>query len=241
MLHFKIISIVGIISKQRCKMSRNDYDDMGQSFSSSRRRGDKKTYIISFMGVLIILIAIMVAMIFKPSDNQEVISSDANSPELNLEIPEVKEVSVERSNIMFDERKEMASISNSTESVISDDFILPSSGMVSSLFFNEYEGRVLDGVTFSSEAGSAVYSVSDGIVSDAGLDNEYGRYVVIDHRNGIRSGYYCLETVSVKIGEKVNRGDIIGSIGSSDHNFSTPTLFFRLEKEGKMVDPMQYF
>ena len=168
-------------------------------------------------------------------------SSDANSPELNLEIPEVKEVSVERSNIMFDERKEMASISNSTESVISNDFILPSSGMVSSLFFNEYEGRVLDGVTFSSEAGSAVYSVSDGIVSDAGIDNEYGRYVVIDHRNGIRSGYYCLETVSVKIGEKVNRGDIIGSIGSSDNNFSTPTLFFRLEKEGKMVDPMQYF
>ena len=65
--------------------------------------------------------------------------------------------------------------------------------------------------------------------------------MVIDHRNGIRSGYYCLETVRVKIGEKVNRGDIIGSIGSSDHNFSTPTLFFRLEKEGKMVDPMQYF
>ena len=123
-------------------MSRNDYDDMGQSFSSSRKKGDKKTYIISFMGVLIILIAIMVAMIFKPSDNKEVISSDANSPELNLEIPEVKEVSVERSNIMFDERKEMASISNSTESVISDDFILPSSGMVSSLFFNEYEGRL---------------------------------------------------------------------------------------------------
>ena len=79
-------------------MSRNDYDDMGQSFSRRGKGGDKKTYVISFMGVLIILIAIIVYIIFKPVDDGDGAIEEENTSAIELNIPDVEEISVERSD-----------------------------------------------------------------------------------------------------------------------------------------------
>lgn len=224
-------------------MSRNDYDDMGQSFSRRGKGGDKKTYVISFMGVLIILIAIIVYIIFKPVDDGDGAIEEENTSAMELNIPDVEEISVERSDDISSIADDVfLDVTLPDEKVGPSSFCAPSDGIVTHSFNEVYDGKILDGITYSAAAGSAVYAVSDGIVSDAGNSNEYGRYISISHsQSGLRSSYYCLETVLVKPGDKVRRGDIIGSIGTSNKSFETPTLFFKLEKGSSAQDPAIYF
>ena len=79
-------------------MSRNDYDDMGPGFSRRGGGDNKKTYIISFMCILIILIAILLYIVFRPSE-EEVVEGDSTPMTISLDIPEVEQVPVERSSI----------------------------------------------------------------------------------------------------------------------------------------------
>ena len=220
-------------------MSRNDYDDMGQSFSKRRRGEDRKTYVISFMGILIILIAVIIYIILKPVDGDDAASAGENTSQIELDIPTVEEVDVERSLNVEDTEptiEQPQDIVRKTESVIS--FIKPSDGVVTHSFNELYNGSPLDGITYSDDAGSAVYAVADGIVSDAGYDNEFGRYITITHsQSNFKSYYYSLETVNVKPGDKIKGGYIIGSIGTSNRSFDKPTLYFKLEKGSVMQDP----
>ena len=79
-------------------MSRNDYDDMGPGFSRRGGGDNKKTYIISFMCILIILIAILLYIVFRPSE-EEAVEGDSTPMTISLDIPEVEQVPVERSSI----------------------------------------------------------------------------------------------------------------------------------------------
>lgn len=67
----------------------------------------------------------------------------------------------------------------------------------------------------------------------------YGRYIIIDHEEGFSSLYAQLNSSKVKVGEKVEIGDIIGSVGSS--GISTgPHLHLELKKDGLHVDPANF-
>ena len=67
-------------------MSRNDYDDMGPSFSRRSKGDNRKTYLISFMGVLIVLILILLYIVFRPADGKDdaVEPGSSSSMVLNL-------------------------------------------------------------------------------------------------------------------------------------------------------------
>ena len=133
-------------------MSRNDYDDMGQSFSRRGKGGDKKTYVISFMGVLIILIAIIVYIIFKPVDDGDGAIEEESTSAMELNIPDVEEISVERSDdissiaddVFFD-------VTLPDEKVGPSSFCAPSDGIVTHSFNEIYGGKTLDGITYSAD------------------------------------------------------------------------------------------
>ena len=50
--------------------------------------------------------------------------------------------------------------------------------------------------------------------------------------------YSALETVSVKVSQKVNAGNIIGAIGTSNLHFSEPAVVFSVEQNGVSLDPV---
>jgi murein DD-endopeptidase MepM/ murein hydrolase activator NlpD len=72
---------------------------------------------------------------------------------------------------------------------------------------------------------------------DAG--NTYGIYVIIDHGNGMRTLYAHMSKVSVKKGDLVNQGDLIGKSGATGR-VTGPHLHFEVRVDGARLDPEKY-
>ena len=93
------------------------------------------------------------------------------------------------------------------------------------------------GADFAMEAGSDVIVVADGIVSFAGTVAGMNT-VTVDHGGGIRTSYSYLEAIRVRRGERVHRGDVLGTSGM-DHGIAA--LHFSTRVNGSYVDPSFVF
>lgn len=93
------------------------------------------------------------------------------------------------------------------------------------------------GVDYAAPVGAPVIAVSNGVVSRAGYSGDAGRLVAIRHSSGYESLYLHLSSISVKVGQRVSQGDVVGKVGSS--GLSTgPHLDYRLKKNGTYVNPI---
>lgn len=72
-----------------------------------------------------------------------------------------------------------------------------------------------NGVDYSASHGASVYACNAGEVVYAGYLDYTGNIVVIDHGLGLKTWYYNMGSVGVKVGDVVARGDVIGTCGSS--------------------------
>lgn len=88
-------------------------------------------------------------------------------------------------------------------------------------------------------AGSNVYASASGTVSVAGWYGGYGKCVVIDHGDGLQSLYGHMNTISVKVGQKLKVGQRIGEEGSTG-NSTGAHLHFEVRKDGTAVDGKVY-
>lgn len=96
-----------------------------------------------------------------------------------------------------------------------------------------------DGIDIGASPGTPVESPATGVVVAANASVDYGNYVMLDHGNGVRSLYGHLQKLDVKIGERVETGEIIGRSGSSGRT-TGPHLHYELRVEGKPVDPRRF-
>jgi murein DD-endopeptidase MepM/ murein hydrolase activator NlpD len=96
-----------------------------------------------------------------------------------------------------------------------------------------------DGVDIGSLAGTPVKSPAAGRVMASGAGGSYGRYVKLDHGNGVRSLYGHLSKIEVKIGQHVEKGDVIGLVGSTGRS-TGPHLHYEVHVDGKAVDPRSF-
>ena len=82
-------------------------------------------------------------------------------------------------------------------------------------------------------------AVSSGYCGRNGLG--CGNYVTIDHGNGIISRYchFSPNTITVKKGDYVNQGDLLGYVGSSGCSTGNH-LHLQMQKNGSNIDPLQY-
>ncbi len=106
---------------------------------------------------------------------------------------------------------------------------------------NQFEAHM--GVDFVAEVGSNVYSVLDGQVLEVGSNYLKGNYVVIKHNNGLKSTYSSLgENIAVSKGEKIKKGDVIGTVGCSAYAELEEGghLHFELLDNDKKIDPAGY-
>jgi murein DD-endopeptidase MepM/ murein hydrolase activator NlpD len=97
------------------------------------------------------------------------------------------------------------------------------------------------GIDLDLKTGDPVYAIGDGVVTVAVGDQKhskvsYGNYVKINHGNGVESLYAHLDSVVVKQGEQVKRGQLIGYGGNSGGSTGSH-LHFELIINGKNVDP----
>ena len=96
------------------------------------------------------------------------------------------------------------------------------------------------GVDYAAPVGTPVYTIGDGKVISAGIENESGRIVRIKHNSVYSTAYLHLSSFGKGIyaGSFVKQGDIVGYVGST--GLSTgPHLDFRFYKNGYAVDPLK--
>ena len=95
------------------------------------------------------------------------------------------------------------------------------------------------GVDFHGDRDSEVFTTADGIVKEADWNGSFGRYVEIDHENGYNTAYAHLSKLTVKVGDRVQRGQVIGYIGSSGRS-TGPHLHYELRYHDNPIDPAKY-
>ena len=122
--------------------------------------------------------------------------------------------------------------------------IWPAEGWVTSSFGarnSPFTGRrdFHKGIDIAAPHGTHIYAPAKGTVTFSGNDGAYGNSVTILHGNGITTRYGHMQKTNVKQGQVVNRGDIIGFVGSTGRS-TGPHLHYEVMLNGVCVNPMRY-
>lgn len=109
------------------------------------------------------------------------------------------------------------------------------------LAYRGYNPGIHGGIDFDAALGSEMVAVADGVVEKVAWDDwGLGYAIKIKHENGYHSIYgHCLD-IFVKEGDRVQRGQVIGLVGSTGFSIA-PHLHFEMRKNGEMIDPAPYF
>mgnify|MGYP001365438092 CR=1 FL=1 len=93
------------------------------------------------------------------------------------------------------------------------------------------------GIDFAADKGTEIKAMLDGVVTLAESDLFYtGGTLIFDHGHGISTLYMHMEKISVKIGQEVKQGDIIGTVGSTGRSTGAH-LDIRLNWFNVRLDP----
>ncbi len=127
--------------------------------------------------------------------------------------------------------------------------IRPTDGVISRKFglsFDKYSKteKSYPGVDIHNVEGTLVVVTADGVVENIYTSEELGRYIIIDHQNSYKTRYAHLQTkTSVKKGDKVIRGQQIGTIGTTGFSIRVVTahIMYSVYHHGIPVNPTNYF
>jgi len=101
------------------------------------------------------------------------------------------------------------------------------------------EGAFHSGVDISAGYGEPIHATADGVVELAEPTSGYGREVVIDHGNGIKTLYGHMSGFAVSAGDSVHRGQVIGYIGLSGRS-TGPHVHYEVRIRNIPVNPHKY-
>ncbi len=92
------------------------------------------------------------------------------------------------------------------------------------------------GTDYGAPAGTPVRTVANGVVTFAGQQGGYGNYVVIRHPDTAATAYAHLERISVRVGQRVQQGQSVGTVGSTG-TATGPNLHFEYLVKGVRTNP----
>lgn len=114
--------------------------------------------------------------------------------------------------------------------------ILPVIGIISKRF-NEEESHF--GIDFAATLHEPVFSTASGIIINAGNDGDLGKTITIDHGGGLKTRYSHLSSFFVKKGNRVRKGETIGSVGMTGKT-TGPHLHYEVLLNDKPINPENY-
>ncbi len=100
--------------------------------------------------------------------------------------------------------------------------------------------RMHKGIDFTTPKGVAIHATGNGVIESIKYKKSgYGTHVIINHGFGYKSLYAHMGEVSVKRGQKIVRGEIIGKVGNTGTS-TAPHLHYEVIYQGKKVNPIHY-
>jgi murein DD-endopeptidase MepM/ murein hydrolase activator NlpD len=96
------------------------------------------------------------------------------------------------------------------------------------------------GIDLTALKGTPVYATAKGKVVFAGNSNDgYGNKVIIDHEFGYSTIYAHLHKINIKVGAKVNLGELLGQVGNTGTSVS-PHLHYEVRENDEVLNPQQF-
>ena len=96
-----------------------------------------------------------------------------------------------------------------------------------------------EGLDVGAPYGTPVRSPADGIVTFSGEKAGFGKFVQVDHGYGIETIYAHNQSLSVRVGQKVKRGNLLAAVGNTGHS-TGPHLHYEVRVNGIAVDPLYF-
>lgn len=246
--------------KQKLKEITNKIGNYFKDKKISKKEG---LYIAIFTAVCVALIS-GVVVLKQINTNKDAEVQKQKDKEVSLNIPkeEEKEVDIpvmENSDRVKAEEKEKP-VTKPVTSTPKLSFMNPVEGKVvkahDATFVSEDKMRtdIIGGVAIESKLGTEVKAAEVGVVESVNTkDVRYGTEIIVKHPNGIKTAYANLDaSVTVKEGDKVTKGQIIGKVGKTAQGLTAyikgDFAYIRvLENNEKLpgknsdLDPAKYF
>ena len=95
------------------------------------------------------------------------------------------------------------------------------------------------GLDIAAREGTKIVATADGVVTRSGRNGFFGLAVRIDHGNGIETVYAHNKDNLVEVGERVKRGQVIATVGSTGRS-TGPHIHYGVVVDNKYVNPLGY-
>lgn len=119
------------------------------------------------------------------------------------------------------------------------EFAWPAVGGYISSGMGERWGAFHRGIDIARPSNYNILAADNGVVVAAGTSGTYGNRIVINHNNGFTTLYGHLSSINVEVGQVVEKGSVIGIMGSTGNSTGTH-LHFEVEKNGSLENPLSY-
>lgn len=108
-------------------------------------------------------------------------------------------------------------------------FVPPAPGIVTQPSHIGHEA-----LDIANAPGTTIRAAMDGVVIKVGTDSAGGKFVILDHGDGLQTRYWHFEKISVHTGQRVYAGDGLGKMGSTGRS-TGPHLHFEIMQDGESV------
>ncbi|CCQ96952.1 putative Peptidase M23B [[Clostridium] ultunense Esp] len=117
-------------------------------------------------------------------------------------------------------------------------FLMPTRGSISSRY-GMRNGRMHRGLDIAARTGTPIKAADGGKVVYTGRKGAYGNLVEIDHGNGYITRYAHCNTIKVKKGDRVYKGQVVATVGNTGRSTGSH-LHFEVLKNGRNQNPANY-
>ena len=119
------------------------------------------------------------------------------------------------------------------------EFTWPAVGGYISSTMGQRWGTLHRGIDIARPSNYNILAADNGVIVATGFSGSYGNRIVINHNNGYTTLYAHLSSINVEVGQVVEKGSVIGIMGSTGNSTGTH-LHFELEKNGELLNPLSY-
>jgi murein DD-endopeptidase MepM/ murein hydrolase activator NlpD len=116
----------------------------------------------------------------------------------------------------------------------SGNFMWPTSGYLTQGYWLGHQA-----IDIGAPTGTPIYAADAGYVSATGWMGGYGNYVIVNHGNGFETLYAHMSEIRAIAGQSVDRGDLIGLVGSTGRS-TGPHLHFEIRQGGVKRNPLGF-
>lgn len=119
-------------------------------------------------------------------------------------------------------------------------FVWPVRGRILSSFGGKEGGLYNDGINISAKKGTPIKAAENGVVAYSGNElRGFGNLLLIKHADGWTTAYAHASKFNVRRGDRVKRGQVIGSVGDTG-NVTSAQLHFEIRRGQKAVNPKKH-